>query len=288
VVSVPEAGLLRRGMMRQDLFTVVSEQVMTDTARLADVIFPACTQIEQDDVVPAWGHLYLGWNHKAIEPLGESVPNTELWRRLARAMGFDDPEFQMSDDALLAGAVRGLDAEALRRDGFLRLPDPGDLPFADGFPSADGRLAFDNPDLEALGLGRLPTYVAPERDERHPLSLMSPKTHVRFLNSSYSHSAAHAGPEGGPYCELHPDDAAERRIADGDTVEVFNESGRLRMPARVGDAGRGSRGLVIVPFGWLASHFSGDGSVNDLTSDDPADYGGGVAFYDTWVEVQKV
>lgn len=291
LVSAPEAGLLRRGMLREDLFTVVSEQVMTDTARHADVIFPACTQIEQEDVVPAWGHLYLGWNHKAIEPLGESVPNTELWRRLARTMGFDDPQFAMTDTELLADAVHGVDVEALRRDGFVRLPDEADLPFANGFPGDGGRLALDNPRLEELGLGRLPQYRAPaprDRDARYRLSLMSPKIHQRFLNSSYSHSETHAGPEGGPYCEMHPADASARGIGDGDTVEVHNASGSLRMPARVGEAGRVTEGMVIVPFGWLAEHFSGVGSVNDLTSDVPADYGGGVAFYDTWVEVRPV
>ena len=82
LATAPAAALTARGLAREDLFTVVSEQFVTDTARFADVVFPACTQIEQDDVVPAWGHLYLGYNHRAIEPLGESVPNTELWRRL--------------------------------------------------------------------------------------------------------------------------------------------------------------------------------------------------------------
>jgi anaerobic selenocysteine-containing dehydrogenase len=290
VVSAPEAGLFRTGMMREDLFTVVSEQVMTDTARHADVIFPACTQIEQDDVVPAWGHLYLGWNHKAIEPLGESVPNTELWRRLARAVGFDDPQFAMSDEEMLADAVVGLDVDALRRDGFIRLPADADLPFADGFPGPGGRLALDDPRLEVAGLGRLPVYRAPSSPSggRHRLSLMSPKTHQRFLNSSYSHSGLHSGPEGGPYCEMHTADATVRGIADGDLVEVHNDSGRLRMPARVGAGGRVQEGMVIVPFGWLAEHFGGAGSVNDLTSDEPADYGGGVAFYDTWVDVTRV
>ena len=92
LVTVPNAALTRQGLERDDLFCVVSEQFVTDTARYADVVFPAATQIEQMDVVPAWGHLYLGWNEAAIAPLGESVPNTELWRRLAGAMGYTEPE----------------------------------------------------------------------------------------------------------------------------------------------------------------------------------------------------
>ena len=133
VVTAPEASLLRQGLSRPDVFTVVSEQFLTDTARYADVIFPACTQIEQDDVVPAWGHLYLGWNHKAIEPLGESVPNTELWRRLSRAMGFTEPELFATDEELLATCLRGIDVNELKERGWIRLPIPEDLrPFADG------------------------------------------------------------------------------------------------------------------------------------------------------------
>ena len=120
LVSVPNAELTRRGLVREDLFTVVSEQFLTDTARYADVIFPAATQIEQTDVVASWGHLYLGWNEAAIPPLGEAVPNTELWRRLARAMGFTEPELFEDDESLLRSALRGVDVEALRARGFVR------------------------------------------------------------------------------------------------------------------------------------------------------------------------
>ena len=160
VGSVPESALIMRGLQRDDLFTVVSEQFMTDTARFADVIFPACTQIEQDDVVPSWGHLYLGFNHKAIEPLGESVPNTELWRRLARAMGFTEPDLFESDESLIANYLTGIDAGMLMRDGFVRLPLPTDhRPYAEGnFATSSGRHEFVNAELERLGHGRLPEY----------------------------------------------------------------------------------------------------------------------------------
>lgn len=294
VVTAPEASLLRQGLSRPDVFTVVSEQFLTDTARYADVIFPACTQIEQDDVVPAWGHLYLGWNHKAIEPLGESVPNTELWRRLSRAMGFTEPELFATDEELLATCLRGIDVNELKERGWIRLPIPEDrLPFADGYPFPDGKLPFANAELERQGHGRLPTY-RPAREGaignggRYPLSLMSPKFHQRFLNASYSHLEGHAGPEGELFCDLHPDDAATRGITDGDVVEVFNDRARLRVVARVSDDTRARPGLVIVPFGWVGDRTRDGLAVNDLTSDTPADWGGGVAFYDTSVEVTIV
>lgn len=293
VITAPEAALLRRGLSRPDVFTVVSEQFLTDTARYADVIFPACTQIEQDDVMPAWGHLYLGWNHKAIEPLGESVSNTELFRRLAKTMGYTEPELFASDDELLATCIRGIDVDTLKERGWIRLPLPEDLrPFADGFPFPDRRHPFANSDLERAGHGRLPTYTPASEGAvgaggRYPLSLMSPKFHQRFLNASYSHLEGHATPEGEMFCELHPDDAAERNIADGDEVEVFNDRARLRAVARVSDSPRTRAGLVIVPFGWVGDRTRDGLAVNDLTNDTAADWGGGVAFFDTSVEVSK-
>jgi anaerobic selenocysteine-containing dehydrogenase len=105
--------LTRRGLEREDLFTVVSEQFLTDTARYADVVFPATTELEQLDVIPAWGHLYLGWNEPAIAPQGEAVANTELWRRLAKAMGMSDPEFALDDEALVAKVLVDTDIDLL-------------------------------------------------------------------------------------------------------------------------------------------------------------------------------
>jgi anaerobic selenocysteine-containing dehydrogenase len=290
--TVPEAGLIAEGLAREDLFTVVSDQFVTETARWADVVFPACSQIEQDDIVPAWGHLYLGYNHKAIEPLGESIPNTELWRRLSRAFGFDDPALYEDDGSILARLLARVDAGALRRDAVIRLPLPEELlPYADGgFGTPSGRHELASPSLEAAGHGRLPEH----RDAvegphgpgagRHPLVLMSPKIHQRFLNTSYSHLDAHARPEGGAYCELSPADAAARGIADGDLVRVFNDRGALVVPARTGPDVRTRDGMVIVPFGWS---WPNGPTVNVLTSSTPTDWGGGVAFYDTLVEVER-
>ncbi|MFM8382833.1 MAG: molybdopterin-dependent oxidoreductase [Actinomycetota bacterium] len=300
LVTAPNAELIRQGLQREDLFTVVSEQFMTDTARYADVIFPATTQIEHLDVVPSWGHLYLGWNEPAIEPRGESVSNTELWRRLARAMGFTEPELFEDDESLVRSALHDLDVEALRRDGFVRLSLPEDLrPFATGgFPTSSGKARFADPDLATLGLPSLPTYTdsreGPRGDDgsrsRFPISLMSPKTHLRFLNSSYSHLQHHVGAEGEIYCELDSADAAVRGIGDGDRVRVWNDRGSLEMVARVRSAEerRVRPGVVSVPFGWVGDRTADGRTVNGLTNDRAADHGGGVAFYDTLVEVSKI
>ena len=298
LVTAPNAELIRQGLERDDLFTVVSEQFMTDTARYADVIFPACTQIEQVDVVPAWGHLYLGWNEKAIEPLGESVPNTELWRRLALAMGFSEPELFEDDESLIASALHDVDLNQLRTTGFVRLSLPEDLlPYAQGgFATASGKAALINHSLPAVGMPALPTYEVGDEmqgginsQDMYPLSLMSPKTHVRFLNSSYSHLAHHCDAEGEMSCELDLSDATSRGIQDGDQVRVFNGRGSLDVVARVkSSGGRVRSGLVLVPFGWVGARTKDMKTVNALTNDQAADFGGGVAFYDTMVQVEKI
>jgi anaerobic selenocysteine-containing dehydrogenase len=296
LVSVPNAELTRRGLAREDLFTVVSEQFVTDTARYADVILPAATQIEQTDVVPSWGHLYLGWNEAAIPPLGEAVPNTELWRRLARAMGFTEPELFEDDESLLRSALHDVDLESLRQRGFARLSLPEDLrPYAEGgFATASGRAELYSDALAAQGHDPLPGFSPPTEGiggeegvtERFPLVLMTPKNHTRFLNTSYSHLPKHGPPEGGPFAELDPTDAAARGIADGGAVRVWNDRGSLTLTARVGTRLR--PGVVAVPFGWWSQEHGEHGTANSLTNDTLTDWGGGVAYGSTRVDVERL
>lgn len=285
VISLPNATAIRRGLEREDLFTVVSEQFLTDTAAYADVIFPAATQLEQLDVVPPWGHLYLGWNEPAMAPLGEAVPNTELWRRLAAVMGVADDRFALDDEALVRMALVDVDVDALRRDGFVRLaaPDPL-LPYAEGgFATPSGRAELWAGDLDAAG-ERVPAALDAVEgphggDGTHPLVLLSPKTHPRFLNSTYSHHHGHL--ERGPYVELDPADAAARGVGDGDEVRVHNHRGELRLPVKLSDRLR--PGVAAIPWGWWGAA----ANVNALTSDELTDWGGGVAYSDTRVEVTR-
>lgn len=287
LVSAPNAALVRRGLEREDLFTVVSEQFLTDTALYADVVFPATTQIEQTDVVQSWGHLYLGWNHAAIEPVGESVPNSELWRRLAKAMGVRHPVFQMSDEELLQQALPDVDLEILQKQGFARLDLPEALlPYAEGgFANPDGKAHLYSDRLAQAGHDPLPSYTpavegpGSEMSRRFPLSLLTPKNHVRFLNTSYSRH--HGDKEKAPGFEIDPADAGARGIAEGDLVRVFNERAELRLPARISDRLR--PGVCAIPWGWWGA----EANANALTNDAPADWGGGVAFWDTLVEAEK-
>ncbi len=295
LVTVPNAELTRRGLARDDLFTVVSEQFMTDTARYADVVFPAATQLEQTDVVPAWGHLYLGWNGRAIEPLGESVPNTELWRRLARALGFADPELYETDESLIETGLTGVDLARLRKEGFVRLDVDEDLnPYRDGgFATRSGKAELAGVTLAVRGLPPLPTFSAPKESAagdpdlaaRYPLALLTPKQHTRFLNSSYTHLPGHGPMEAGPFVDLDPVDAAARGIGEGELVRVWNDRASLTAGARLSDRLR--PGVVSIPFGWWQKDFDGRATANSLTNDTLTDWGGGVAYSDTLVQVER-
>jgi anaerobic selenocysteine-containing dehydrogenase len=290
LVSVPNAAQTRAGLAREDLFTVVSEQFITDTARYADVLLPATTELEHLDVIPSWGHLYLGWNHPAIPAVGEAIPNTELWRRLARAMGLDDPEFNLDDEALIRSALVDVDVELLQKQGWVRLDLPEDLrPYANGgYATASGKAELRADGLVSIGQDPLPSYVpsheGPGGDSdlfgKYPLVLLTPKNHTRFLNSSYSQHHGHF--EKGPFVEVDPVDAAARGIGDGDLVSIRNDRATLQLPAQI--SARLRPGVVAVPWGWW-----GEGAnVNALTNDTLTDWGGGVAYFDTLVEVVRV
>ena len=291
VVIAPNASLIRSGMMRDDLFCVVHEQFMTDTALYADYVLPATTQIESVDVNPAWGHLWMGWNHAAIDPVGESVSNTELFRRLSRAMGFTEPCLFDDDDTLLRTAITGVDIDTIRDTGPVKVPFAADgRPWANGgFPTPSGRVEFASSTLEAIGQPRLPTFVpsdeglASDLAQRYPLQLMTPKHHVRFLNSSYSQLPGHGDREGGPFVEMDAADAAARGLNDGDTARVMNDRAELQLPVRIST--RLQPGVVAIPWGWW-SHQHPDGRVaNELTNNALTDWGEGAAFYDTLVEI---
>ena len=161
LVIVPNAERARQGMARDDLFTVVHEQFLTDTAQYADIVLPATTHIEAHDVTPAWGHLWMGWNEAAIEPLGEAVSNSECFRRIARAMGLTEPSLFDDDLTILRESLPSVDIDELRRRRWMRVPYPDDgLPWAQGgFPTESGKVEFVSRRLEADGHPALPTYI---------------------------------------------------------------------------------------------------------------------------------
>jgi anaerobic selenocysteine-containing dehydrogenase len=285
--TAADSGKVARGLAREDLFTVVLEHFLTDTARYADVVLPATTQVEHVDLVPSWGHTYITYNRPAIAPVGEALPNTEIIRRLAARMGFDQGAFADSDEDLVRAAVAGarwplagVDYDELRAVGWAQADLPEDYrPFAEGnFGTPSGRLRLWSDDLP-------PGFDPPPGDDG-PLALMTAKSAHHFLTSTYANLPRHLAGEGEPLLDLHPDDAAARGIADGDLVRVHNTRGEVTARARVGDVV--GRGVVALPSGWWGTRSPGGTAANELTTDELTDRGRGGAFHSARVDVEQV
>lgn len=289
VVSMPNQRLVQRGLRRDDLFTVVHDLFVTDTARFADYVLPATSQIEHLDLSPAWGHLYLALNRPAIAPLGESVANTELFRRLAAALGRTEPWLFESDESMLRAALasghpwlEGITYERLWNEGYVRLNRPDDWrPFAEGgFPTRSGKAELFSEDLAERGLDALP--VSGDIVRGAGLQLISGKT-LHYLNSSYAHIDRHQRREGTPAIELHADDARARGLVDGAAVYVTSGEARLDAVCRISDRVR--PGLAWMAYGGLFDAAGTRQWVNALTAEEPTDWGGGSGLYDAFVEV---
>ena len=290
VAVAPESSAVVRGFAREDLFTVVLEHFQTDTADYADIVLPATTQLEHWDIHTSYGHTDVLLNRPAIAPLGEARSNTQIFRDLAAAMGFDDPCFADSDETLCRTAFDGLiDFDVLLRDGFASLPLP-DAPFAQGdFPTPSGRCEFFSEALQRSWGDGLPDYVPNHEpagsDTRYPLAMISPPAR-NFLNSTFVNVRSLRDIEGQPLLEMHPSDAAARGLRDGQTVRVYNDRGSYHCVLCVN--GRARAGVVNgLGIWWRKLGLNGT-NVNELTSQKLTDLGGGPVFYDCLVEVDEV
>jgi len=280
----PEQGKVLAGLRRDDLFTVVLEQFMTDTATHADVVLPATTHLEHLDVVFSWGHHYLTWNEPAIEPLGEARPNTEIFRLLAARLGLDDPCFQDSDedlvDQLLAGARDGVSLDGLRERGWVKL-DLGQGPT----PHAEGGFGTRSGAMKLSTEYEPPLEVADEAlGARFPLALITPKTHL-FLNSTFANQKRQHSAQPRPEVVVHPDDAGSRGIADGTDVRVFNERGDFRCVARVSDDA--TRGVLVAPMGWWNADYPSGRAAQATTRQALTKAGNAPTFNDNRVELES-
>ncbi len=300
VAVAPESGKVLQAFARNDLFTVVLEHFQTDTADYADIVLPATTQLEHVDIHATYGHLYMMANNAAIAPLGEAKPNTEIFRLLAARMGFDDPCFTDSDDAIAAVAFDKnhlhavhFDWESLKRSGWQKLAMP-DAPFAHGgFATPSGKCEFLCARMAADGLDPLPTYIPPYESvasnallaKRYPLAMISPPAR-NFLNSTFVNIESLRQTEGEPHLDMHPLDASSRAIAAGDVVRIFNDRGSFTARVRITDKAR--IGLVVGLSIWWKKLAPDGKNANEVTSQRLTDMGGGPTFYDVLVEVEKV
>jgi anaerobic selenocysteine-containing dehydrogenase len=305
----PEQGKVITGLEREDLFTVVHEQFLTDTARYADIVLPATTQLEHFDLHGSYGHLHVQVNEPAIAPLAEAKCNTEVFRLLARRLGFEPELFEVSDEQLAeealtpadsptgfppASALEGITLERLRREGPQRLNYPADFnPFAEGgFPTPSGKCEMFSAAVEALGLDPVPDYVPPHEDpqtrpelaRRFPLQLVTPPE-PSFLNSTFVEVDSLRRKAGEPTALLHPADAEARRIADGDRVRIFNDRGSFLARAVVSESVR--PGVAVSQGIWWSRHTPDGANANATTSTRLTDIGAGATFFDNLVEVEK-
>jgi anaerobic selenocysteine-containing dehydrogenase len=289
VAVAPQSAKVVQGFRRDELFTVVLEHFLTDTADHADIVLPATTQLEHWDAHSAYGHTYAMWNRPAVAPLGQAKSNAEIFRLLAARMGFDEPCFADSDEAMTRGAFNPdtVDAAELESRGWSRLKVP-EAPFADGgFPTPSGKVQVDVP---GLGTPRfVPNYEsvqsAPEVAARYPLAMISPPAR-HFLNSSFVNVDSLRAIEREPLVEMHPLDAAERGIEAGATVRVFNDRGSYVCKADVSDRAR--PGVVNGLGVWWRKMGLNGTNVNELTHQHLTDIGRAPAFYDCLVQVQPL
>ena len=297
VAIAPHSAEVARGFARDDLFTVVHDLFQTDTADYADILLPATSHMEQLDIHKSYGHLHVQVNQPAIPPLGEALSNTELFRRLARAMGFSEACFADSDEDLCRQAfdwndprLAGLSWDKLKADGHARLNLPrGAAPFADGgFPTPSGKCEFYSASLASAGVDPLPDFTAPREwrqsplASEFPLALITPPAR-NFLNTSFANSARFLAQERSPAIHLHPADAATRAITDDSLVRIFNRRGEFHARAVVSDRVR--PGVAMATSIWWRK-LSPDGrNCNEVTSQALTDIGGGATFYDCLVEV---
>jgi anaerobic selenocysteine-containing dehydrogenase len=302
----PDQRRVIQGLLREDLFTVVHDQFQTDTADYADIVLPATTQLEHFDLHKSYGHHWLQVNDACIPPLGESRCNTDVFRGLARRLGFEPELFEVSDEDLARealwenapkrpAALDGITVDSLRSQGpqKLRIADGG-TPYANGgFATPTGKCELYSERLAAIGLDPLATYIppaespesAPELAARFPLQMLSPPS-PHFLNTTFANIDSLRKAEGTPRLYIHPDDAAPRNVRSGDRVAIRNDRGSFIATAEVGETVRS--GVVVAPSIWWNKHSPDGRNCNVTTSTALTDLGGGATFFDNLVEVQRV
>ena len=319
VSQAPAQAKIVQGLQREDLFMVVSELFITDTARYADILLPATMQGEQYDLMVTWGHLYMMLNQPAISAPGECIPNVELFRRLAKTMGFDDAYWDMTDDEMLlefydwdSPQLQGITLDLLKEKGYMRLnvgdPDKR-VPHAEGnFKTPSGKCEFKSSAAangnfvvpvwrsmyEGMQPGEpidpLPDYIPPyelpgsnpDLAKRYPLSIVSPKPHA-FLNTQYGNEERQRGRQGEQKILIHPTDARQRNIGNGTVVRVFNDRGAFEGLAELSDDLM--PGLVMANVGYWPSLNRSGTSVNSISSDKHCTFGQAGSYSDNLVEV---
>jgi len=307
VASSPNAGKIVEGLMRADLFTVVHELFETDTARYADILLPATSQLEHVDLHKPYGHLSLQYNMPAIAPLGEAKSNWDVMRALAASMGFDDAWLKEDANEVIRSVLEataqsnpllaGITLERLQVEGSIPLTIPAEqqVPFANGiFHTPSGKVEFYSEQAAAKGYDPVPCWEPEvesgvEESAQHladsRLPLLCPAAH-HFVSSTFGNQERMIAREGAPMLRIHPQDAESRGIHHGQLVRVSNERGECYLVADVtGDVRPGVLATTTV---WWPKFSPDKRNVNWTTSDGLADFNGGSTFYTNMVAVEAL
>jgi anaerobic selenocysteine-containing dehydrogenase len=287
-VTCPDAGKVRQGLLREDLFTVVHDPFLSVTARYADIVLPAATYLESEDVYRAYGTYWLQYGRAAVMPQGEAWSNFRLAQELACRMGLADRVFRMSPAEALAELFRGakgaaatLDLDEVRSGRPIRIAPEG----GQEFRTPSGKVEFYSEQLATAGLVPMPDWQ-PDPEEvrdaaRWPLRLLTAPGYFQ-AHTAYAGVDFLRRREGEPYCVLHPEEAQRRGLADGAKVRLFNERGAVGLVLKVSD--EVLPGVVLVP-GQRPDEETLAGTINMLCSDRYTDLGDGATYQSTFLDV---
>ncbi|UJF34422.1 molybdopterin oxidoreductase family protein [Paenibacillus hexagrammi] len=287
----PHANKVREGLAREDLFTVVHDLFLTETAQYADIVLPATSSFENTDLYRSYWHHYMQIQQPVIAPYGESKSNVEVFRLLAEAMGYEEQALQDSEEEMIRQTldhsanpfIQGITYEQLAEKQFLKAAVKPLFPGKLRTPS--GKIELYSSLMASRGYAPLPTYVPLPKDGELPF-LFVPAPNHNFLNSTFSNNGKHVRMEKAPKLYMHKDDASPLGIETGAPVRVWNERGECVLVAMVGEDVLPG---VVVSQGLWADSDSADGNplVNALTPDRIADMGGGATFFSGRVSVEK-
>ncbi|CAN5362874.1 molybdopterin oxidoreductase family protein [soil metagenome] len=295
VTSSPNSRQTIAGMLREDLFTVVHELYLTDTARYADIVLPATSQLEHTDLHRAYGHTQVAYNRQAIAPLGECKSNWEVMTLLAKSLGFNEPWLQQTPDEIIDEIlqatgrsnlfVAGITLEKVKAGGAVPMNVPDASPFAGGkFPTASGRVELYCAALAERGYDPLPGNFVDVASQGEELCLISPAGH-HFVSSTFGGQDGLRAAEGPATIDIHPEDARTRGLVHGERVRIENSRGWFDASCSVTDRVR--RGVAATCKG-LWHQFNGGTGVNCTTSDELADFAGQSTFHNNYVRVRKL
>ncbi|TBL70507.1 molybdopterin-containing oxidoreductase family protein [Paenibacillus thalictri] len=289
-VAAPHANKVRQGLEREELFTVVHDLFLTETAAYADIVLPATSSFENTDLYTSYWHHYVQIQQPVIEPYAESKSNVEVFRLLAQAMGFTDSAFQDSEDEMIRQALdhphnpylEGVTFEALAERRYAKAQVKPLFPGKLKTPS--GKIELYSKAMERRGYPPLPAYVPLPEEDDSPFWFIPAPNH-NFLNSTFSNNEKHVRMEKSPKLHMNEADAAALGITEGDAVKVWNRQGECILTAAVGD--QVLPGVVVSQGLWSDASAGGKALVNALTPDRLADMGGGAVFFSGKVHVAK-